>query len=810
MQRQRKLFHLCDEEPQAPSRSCSADQQQIQPESTKVQLPGPLTERKNDLRTPTLKGDLGAEDEDFAVKSNPETLETDWFWDERKLDVRINIKSLVCGYDTNARQDGKKPRERLEVDVDNWRRRAPYDFTSCLAHSDITAAERRTGTVILRIIGHFEHNEECQKAMLVRAPAIPLHPHVVEVAMRQLWMGASITSIQSENAKMFKNIQYHDQTTFAPTTANCRYEVLPTDFSRLYRRYNRETFGLDITIPPEKNLDAWLDRDSTHYRPDISKAIAFYSARTCEQERLKVCICTHEMREAAWKYVHGKQLVLDGTFGLCTSRLLLFIALGVDENNKGFPVALFLFSAPTGNRATHAGYDTSILAELLGVWRDHMGRRDGILFAPKAAMTDTDPKERGALIIVWPLIILLLCRFHTRQCWTNKRNTLLPKADSIWRGHVRKRLLVLEEVLLETISHDTATQLILSEQRAFEILASNPDPEAKKIASAGLEFVQYLTSTWMPTPLWKSWSKAGKISASQSIGIGVEFILTTTNHLEALNGRLKKKHLPQWQNSGHRLRFDILIYHLIFSIIPLIYARHRMLSDFQSWKSSRFASAAGNLPLQTVSKRRSLERTNLPPRAWYTPDTSRDSAAERIRSMPKYLQPFSSHRPFEYWAVCKSSSNSSVIDGQFVPMQYWLTMHPSGAATCTCPDWLQRGGACKHLRAFRLLVQDWSVQCDPPLNFRFPTSPEEAAEVEIQNKRWYGYQYAHAITSPAVAEVLSLSGDRNVPLHMRHAGDVVITSAGNYESETVDAPDGLLSAGEHTQQWENSWQRGTT
>jgi hypothetical protein len=33
----------------------------------------------------------------------------------------------------------------------------------------------------------------------------------------------------------------------------------------------------------------------------------------------------------------------------CTSELLLFIALAVDKEGKGVPLALFLFSAPMGN-----------------------------------------------------------------------------------------------------------------------------------------------------------------------------------------------------------------------------------------------------------------------------------------------------------------------------------------------------------------------------------------------------------------------------------------------------------------------------
>jgi len=75
------------------------------------------------------------------------------------------------------------------------------------------------------------------------------------------------------------------------------------------------------------------------------------------------------MDDAAWKYGHHEQIILDGTFGICSSRMLLFIAMDVDEDGKGIPLAFFLFSAPTGNCATHAGYNTAILHKLLGQLR---------------------------------------------------------------------------------------------------------------------------------------------------------------------------------------------------------------------------------------------------------------------------------------------------------------------------------------------------------------------------------------------------------------------------------------------------------
>lgn len=194
-------------------------------------------------------------------------------------------------------------------------------------------------------------------------------------------------------------------------------------------------------------------------KPDIHAAVFHYQARAVEEDRLQVCISTPEMRKAAWELCHKQQLVLDGTFGLCSSRLLVFIAMGIDTSQctsdggpesesraRGVPVALFLFSAPTGNKATHAGYDTRILTELLGHWRDWLGTTErGDRFEPYVAMTDTDPKERGALLRIWPGIILLLCRFHIRQCWTNKRKQVVAHSLSDWTQYVRERLLGLEE-----------------------------------------------------------------------------------------------------------------------------------------------------------------------------------------------------------------------------------------------------------------------------------------------------------------------------------------------------------------------------
>ncbi|KAI0695800.1 hypothetical protein BC835DRAFT_1232694, partial [Cytidiella melzeri] len=313
-----------------------------------------------------------------------------------------------------ATRTGTMKRVLYQWYEDHAIRRAAYIYTGCLAHADVTyqIGEDSKMSVVTRVLAYLEHNNKCRTAELDKIPAIPLHEHVVEVALRQLGNGAGINVIQSTNIDMLTHLAYRGQSPAnALATINHRYNILPSDFSRLYRQHYRKAFSIDVKIAAEHNVDNWLNPDSTHFKPDLHKSVFQYSARASEGERLKISISTPEMKDAAWAFCHKKQLVLDGTFGLCTSRLLVWIALGVDESGHGLPVAMFLFSAPSGNCATHAGYDTNILAELLSGWKSWLGERHGERFTPYAAITDMDFKERGALLRVWSDLILLLCKF---------------------------------------------------------------------------------------------------------------------------------------------------------------------------------------------------------------------------------------------------------------------------------------------------------------------------------------------------------------------------------------------------------------
>ena len=80
-------------------------------------------------------------------------------------------------------------------------------------------------------------------------------------------------------------------------------------------------------------------------------------------------------------------------FGVCDKKILLFIIMGIDENKKGIPLAFLLFSVPSGNRHTAAGYNTKIIAKLIEEWKKSLGTQKGKEFEAWVAITDTDLME---------------------------------------------------------------------------------------------------------------------------------------------------------------------------------------------------------------------------------------------------------------------------------------------------------------------------------------------------------------------------------------------------------------------------------
>ncbi|KAJ3925735.1 MAG: hypothetical protein NXY57DRAFT_1066546 [Lentinula lateritia] len=76
---------------------------------------------------------------------------------------------------------------------------------------------------------------------------------------------------------------------------------------------NCQTLNVDMTTLPEYNVHNWLDPQSKEYNTTIAEAVFHYHARANMNECFKICISTKEMNEAANKYTHHSQLILNDT-----------------------------------------------------------------------------------------------------------------------------------------------------------------------------------------------------------------------------------------------------------------------------------------------------------------------------------------------------------------------------------------------------------------------------------------------------------------------------------------------------------------
>ena len=188
--------------------------------------------------------------------------------------------------------------------------------------------------------------------------------------------------------------------------------------------------------------------------------------------------------------------------------------------------------------------------------------------------------------------------------------------------------------------------------------------------------------------------------------------------------------------------------------MPNIFAQFRLVNSFETWKKERFARVTG---AQDISRQLwpADGTVQLPSicATWYPPDATRDGFAKDILHL-RLLVPIPSMKPFELWATC-ASMGADVSEPDYP--RYWLTAHPSGHATCTCADWLNRGGACKHLRAFRDLITQWVKGGQIVHMFHFPETQADAYSVLEKNKCWYGHYYEHSVTAPASQDTLSPS-----------------------------------------------------
>ena len=274
--------------------------------------------------------------------------------------------------------------------------------------------------------------------------------------------------------------------------------------------------------------------------------------------------------------------------------------------------------------------------------------------------------------------------------------------------------------LLDTTDHTVAIGVI-ADERAHTCTLARVGGDAQAISGKVIEYLDYFVDTWMPESIWRSWSQMGRSVASVLLSIPIEGVLPTTNHLESFNRLLKRKYIPLWQRSGARLRFDFLISILITHILPGIFLKRQAHHDYTQWLSARFSTHLQDATSTVALASRGKQTESSGGLCWWQDSEQRDANAHSLLDRG-HLRDLAMHPNRDgYLAICTSSSQ--------IGLCYRLELHRNGHAMCSCPDFANRGGACKHLRAFRLVIEGWvlSGQVNDP--FIFPTSPSAAKRI---------------------------------------------------------------------------------
>jgi len=593
-------------------------------------------------------------------------------------------------------------------------RHIPRPFTKCLAHAEIVCTT--TTRKILRVRGYFQHNSACKDAFFTHIPRVPVDPAVFRIALSQLNQGASLDDVYSHNRELIKTRAYpgmHED----PSQWKSRWLLRPSDTRSLYRQYSRLQ-GIKVTEKPHLNIDDWLNPSSPDYKPALEEAIFHYSPRAAKGERFEACVATEEMKEAAWRYGDKGQLLLDGTFGVCDSKMLLFIVMAVDERNHGIPLAFLFFSAPNENKFTAAGYDTGILTKLLQRWKESVEEyRHGKEYRPAVGITDTDLKERAALLRVFPDMVLLICRVHLLRSWKNHRNRVLSGKSPVLTL-LRGRLVLLEKELAETVKFEGAHQLLDEEKQAILSLLDEGDP-----ARAGvLEHLKYLAGYWCTQSLWQSWSKFGREAAAKIMGCAIDNVIPTTNHLEAFNRVLKHNKIAGRQRHGRRLRIDVLIHFISLVMLPSIFEERRMMAEDDERRKAFVLGLPGGEALWKTHKGSAIPAPFIPI-CWLEADAARDEQAALIFENKQVGYP-----EHQVGGISLNCFSSQAIPHDKNPITYKISIIWAGTASCSCLDYQHRGGACKHIRAAILYLNSLRTKIpDLPL-LSLPSSEASARQ----------------------------------------------------------------------------------
>ncbi|KAJ8508307.1 hypothetical protein ONZ45_g9395 [Pleurotus djamor] len=450
------------------------------------------------------------------------------------------------------------------------KRQRPWENVACTMYARVVTTNDANNCFIAfnEISGFLTHSSPCEETTSTsKTPIIPLNPEIRDYALgllRKFIPWAQVRLLARDWASKKWGNLIGDQYS--------RYVLQPHDSTSLYRTLMQERGISRVQISSVLlNIDTWFRASNPQPpSPMLSDALLYYQAPgPGNDDRLIMILATARQREMAWRFGHNGQVLMDGTFGLCSSAVLVFFLMVVDNDGRGIPIAEIIFTPKKDAKAAHASYDKTILTFVLAKFKEGMGLQNGESFNIRVGNTDNDKRERYALQQNWPDIQLILCTFHSWQAWRNKLNKALqviPTGPD--RQEVRKRLgEFLVHLLREVTEYSIAVSQFNEILAYFRSLAGGTQMDQKK-SKAGLVFLTYFKDYIDVEALWKSWSRAGALEAAKCLGVSVDSVPRSTNHLESFHSRVKNKYFDPYSHAGRLPRLDSWLLLLVTDILP--------------------------------------------------------------------------------------------------------------------------------------------------------------------------------------------------------------------------------------------------
>ncbi|RIB19246.1 hypothetical protein C2G38_2036221 [Gigaspora rosea] len=632
-------------------------------------------------------------------------------WSDKKNGA--TLYQCSCGSDMESAR---------KTDVEKQRKlRQMYDFVGCLAF--IRVEKNVNNGKYRRVHGYMEHSEACHRALPKKdTPTLRVNCEIRDMTELLVRANTSIKDIISWNQHFIRK-----KLTGRTTLKEQNFLVTIYDIKDARRWIKTEKqWPINVNRSVDYNLEGYFGDGAQD--PDLSNSVIYFEKRKHRHDHICLVLATQDQISLAWQYGHEKYIILDDSFETGNKKLLLYVIMVVDEQNKGIPVGYLLYSRPNNFYMMEANdHKYTILKKLLIEYKKRLNvNGNSHEFTPRIAIIG-DFRERNVVSEIWNGIDLLYSPHKVRQCWETKADEFLSMRSSNeaieCRQALRNELTNLFNILERASESEMRIQIQEVERRATERHAeafnNKVDTMILSLYNGQCEFLKYLRTNWINDI--KMWSFNNRSRAADKIGVDINTWLS--DYREGFQIQFNSNRMLRFQQKGHLLRLDVLSLLLLKFITPICDLQRKLWNYVETFlkneKPALDAVLQGEELEEGQWKNLLEQHINTIAFEEHDPRTSQD-ASHLLRKNPSVEYNGESL----YVIIETDKLNPETCRDNDEMSSYSVCLKP--IISCHCFHFLVRGGSCAHIMAAVHYI-NWLRQqpesCSFDINLRHWTIP---------------------------------------------------------------------------------------